>query len=308
MSPERVLDTRTSVGGHPGPLGAHLLTVAGVGGVPDDATAVAINVTVTGATDDSYLTVQPAGQAQVLVSSLNFGPGQTVANVVTVKLGTGGRIWLNNAVGTVDVVADLSGYYVLAGPAGPAGAIGPQGVAGPPGADGTDGTDDAPGTNGSDGVAGADGPQGPTGPPGDAGSTGSVGATGATGPAGSGGSPASVSVHYWNDIRFIASVQPAGTTMLRDDRTTRAWHDLSSLSGYPANVAAVSTTMVSAIDDAILTVTVQSTTGAVAETRCTVGVYNELEEKYLAPGQAQGPPAYPANCTPFTALWPVVPV
>ncbi|MPY92962.1 MAG: hypothetical protein GEV08_07805 [Acidimicrobiia bacterium] len=44
--------------------------------------------------------------------NLNFGPGDTIANAVTVKIGDGGQIWLSNAVGSVEVIVDLSGYYL----------------------------------------------------------------------------------------------------------------------------------------------------------------------------------------------------
>lgn len=132
VTPQRVLDTRSGIGGVSGPLGAHLLEVAGVGQVDVNATAVVLNVTVTSPTHESYLTVQPAGEPQRLVSSLNYGPGQTVANSVTAQVGSAGRIWINNAVGTAHVVADLVGYYLPGH--GDVGPQGPQGEPGPAGA------------------------------------------------------------------------------------------------------------------------------------------------------------------------------
>src|SRR5215212_3454469 len=52
------------------------LTVVGRGGVPATGVgAVALNVTATNPTSNSYLTVWPAGASQPLASNLNFGIG-----------------------------------------------------------------------------------------------------------------------------------------------------------------------------------------------------------------------------------------
>lgn len=109
--PTRVLDTRTgtfrrSVGARQS-IG---LFVNGVYGVPLAATAVVLNVTVTNATASSYLTVYPDGSPRPATSNLNFSPHQTVANLVVVPL-DGGMLDLYNASGTVDVVADVFGWY-----------------------------------------------------------------------------------------------------------------------------------------------------------------------------------------------------
>ena len=113
MTPRRVLDTRVGIGGHHGKLATDLdVTIRGVADVPDDAVGVVLNVTVTEPTAPSFLAVRPAGETPSTVSNLNYLPGETVANQVTVKLGTGGRIWLHNEVGEVHVVADVAGYYL----------------------------------------------------------------------------------------------------------------------------------------------------------------------------------------------------
>jgi hypothetical protein len=70
-----------------------------------------LNTTVTGATTPSYLTVWPGGQARPLSSNLNFVAGQTVPNLVTVKVGPTGQVGFFNAAGNVDVIADVQGYY-----------------------------------------------------------------------------------------------------------------------------------------------------------------------------------------------------
>ena len=44
-------------------------------------------------------------------SNLNFGPGQTVPNLVIVKVGTNGNVKIYNAVGSVHVIFDVAGWY-----------------------------------------------------------------------------------------------------------------------------------------------------------------------------------------------------
>ncbi|MHB8340573.1 MAG: fibronectin type III domain-containing protein [Mycobacteriales bacterium] len=116
ITPARILDTRAGSGepyeGQPiGPTGTLTVAVAGVGGVPANATAVVLNVTVTGTTGDSYLTVFPAGTTRPVASDLNWLPGQTVANLTVVKLGSSGELTLYNNRGAVDAIADVVGWY-----------------------------------------------------------------------------------------------------------------------------------------------------------------------------------------------------
>ena len=70
-----------------------------------------MNVTVDGPTDFGYLSAWPSGEQQPLVASLNFHPGQTVPNLVTVKTGANGRVNIFNSAGNTNVVADVMGYY-----------------------------------------------------------------------------------------------------------------------------------------------------------------------------------------------------
>jgi len=111
LTPQRILDTRVT--GNPvGSNGTLNLRVAGVGSVPADATAVAVNVTATDTTRSSDLEVYPAGTATPTVSNLNWTAGETVANLVIVPVGALGQVTLYNDLGTVDVVVDLEGYFV----------------------------------------------------------------------------------------------------------------------------------------------------------------------------------------------------
>ncbi|MBV9039708.1 MAG: choice-of-anchor D domain-containing protein, partial [Acidimicrobiia bacterium] len=111
ISPSRILDTRSN--NTPlGPGETRAVTVAGMGGLPSSGvSAVVMNVTATQPTAGSYLTLFPTGQSQPTASNLNFGPGETVPNLVVVKLGPDGKVDLYNAQGAVQVVLDDVGYY-----------------------------------------------------------------------------------------------------------------------------------------------------------------------------------------------------
>jgi hypothetical protein len=76
---------------------------------PVPPTAVVLNVTVTNPKVASYLTASPAGAVQPLASDLNYVAGQTVPNLVVMKLGANGAIDLSNATGSTDVVVDVVG-------------------------------------------------------------------------------------------------------------------------------------------------------------------------------------------------------
>ena len=115
LTPSRILDTRSGNGAPTAPLGPGAtmnLQVSGRGGVPSTgASAVVVNVTVTGTTAPSWLTVYPTGESQPLAANLNYVAGQTIPNLVIAKLGANGQISLYNAAGSTDVVADVTGWY-----------------------------------------------------------------------------------------------------------------------------------------------------------------------------------------------------
>lgn len=123
LSPARIFDTRNGNGGRLGALGpgtTYALQVAGRGGVPaTGVSAVVMNVTVTGPTTSGFLTVYPSGTSRPTISNLNFVPGQTVPNLVTIKLGGNGKASFFNSQGFTHVIADVVGYYSSAsGPFG----------------------------------------------------------------------------------------------------------------------------------------------------------------------------------------------
>jgi hypothetical protein len=121
VTPVRILDTRSGIGGFSSPMGPGgtiVLTVAGWGGVPlmtstspVPPTAVVLNVTVTNPAAASYLTLFPDGAAQPTTSDLNFVAGQTIPNLVVVRVGANGKLDIFNAASNTDVIADVVGWY-----------------------------------------------------------------------------------------------------------------------------------------------------------------------------------------------------
>ena len=117
LTPARVLDTRTGEGrgGVVGALGENRsfgVQITGRGGVPaTGVAAVVLNVTVTGPTAPSHLTLWPSGTDRPTVSNLNYVAAQTVPNLVTVAVGDDGRVEVFNRFGSTHVIADVVGYY-----------------------------------------------------------------------------------------------------------------------------------------------------------------------------------------------------
>jgi Cysteine-rich secretory protein family len=115
LAPNRILDTRTGVGGVPaarlGPGGLLSVTIAGRGGVPASGlSAVVLNITVTNTTSTGYLAVYPQEDPRPNASNLNWTGGQTVANLAQVALRESGQVSIYNAAGYADVIFDVAGY------------------------------------------------------------------------------------------------------------------------------------------------------------------------------------------------------
>jgi hypothetical protein len=113
LTPARILDTR-STGGKLASDTTRDLQVTGNGGVPaSNVSAVVLNVTVTETTYFGYLTVYPTGPNRPTASNLNWTPGLTIPNLVTVKVGDTGKVSLyQSGPGTAQVIADVAGYYL----------------------------------------------------------------------------------------------------------------------------------------------------------------------------------------------------
>ena len=71
------------------------------------------------------LTVYPAGTAWPTPSNLNWAPGETVANLVTVQVGSAGEVSFDNKLAQMDLVVDLEGYFAPETVAGTAGSFVP---------------------------------------------------------------------------------------------------------------------------------------------------------------------------------------
>jgi hypothetical protein len=93
-----------------GPGGTLTVQVTGMAGVPANAKAVVVNLTAVNPTTQTYLSVYP-GTTKVNASDLNPGRGEIRANVVVSAVTPNGTITISNAAGSVDVVADVQGWY-----------------------------------------------------------------------------------------------------------------------------------------------------------------------------------------------------
>jgi hypothetical protein len=123
ITPTRVLDTRNTTEVTNGTL---RLTVEGPirvvdevidrTVVPTDATAVAVNLTVTGGRKNGnygYVTAYPCtstADPAPNASSLNFENGVDIANALNITTSTNGSICLY-VYGTADLIVDIAGYY-----------------------------------------------------------------------------------------------------------------------------------------------------------------------------------------------------
>jgi len=121
LTPDRILDTRTTTGGHDGALaaaGTLTLTVAGAdsGLLPSTGiTAVAINLTTTEQTEIGDLIAYPDGATRPTASAIDYRAGINTANYAVVPVGTDGKIDIyNSSGGTTDVIADVTGYFSTA--------------------------------------------------------------------------------------------------------------------------------------------------------------------------------------------------
>lgn len=127
FNPARLLDTRANgttvdgqgVGAGLQGVGATIeVQVAGRAGVPADASAAILNVTVTETQAPGFVTVWPCGTDRPTASSLNFVAGSTVANGVIAKIGAGGKVCLFVSNPT-QLIVDVAGYFSAGSPYAP---------------------------------------------------------------------------------------------------------------------------------------------------------------------------------------------
>lgn len=110
----RLLDTRSGNGAPKAPVGAGgeiSVLIVGRGDVPTGVSAVVLNLTAVSPSANTFLTAYPSGTDRPSTSNLNVVAGKNRANLVTVPVGSDGRLRVYNATGTTHVVADVMGYY-----------------------------------------------------------------------------------------------------------------------------------------------------------------------------------------------------
>ncbi|MFN2387635.1 MAG: hypothetical protein ABR576_15370 [Thermoanaerobaculia bacterium] len=116
ITPCRVFDTRWVPPAPAVPMAAgstRVFPVPGQCGIPQGATAVAGNLTVTEPTAAGHMSIDPAGSPVPYTSSINYGAGQTRANNVLVGLGKNGDVAVDSGqlTGTAHLLFDVSGYF-----------------------------------------------------------------------------------------------------------------------------------------------------------------------------------------------------
>ncbi|MFI8504681.1 N-acetylmuramoyl-L-alanine amidase [Streptomyces sp. NPDC085524] len=117
VTPNRLMDTRTGLGVRTGKVpGGGAVTLPVTSPEMKNATAVVLNVTATNPTQASYVSVYPgdASAPRPNASNLNFTAGQTIPNLVVVPVADGKVSFYNNA-GSVDLIADITGYFTSSG-------------------------------------------------------------------------------------------------------------------------------------------------------------------------------------------------
>lgn len=109
VTPARALDTRTGAAAIAS--GERLdVQLAGLGEVPTNAVAVAINLTAVTPTGAGHATLFPTGDVVPNASTLNFASGRTVPNFALAKLGSGGQVSIHNVGGATHYLIDVVGF------------------------------------------------------------------------------------------------------------------------------------------------------------------------------------------------------
>lgn len=119
LAPARLLDTRPghrttdgrSAGtGRLGAGGVLQLDVTGRGGTASNASAVSLNLTATATGGFGYATVYPCGSSRPQASTINYEPGETIANGIIAKVGANGRVCIYSHA-AAHLVVDVDGYF-----------------------------------------------------------------------------------------------------------------------------------------------------------------------------------------------------
>lgn len=126
LTPARLLETRTNAGlstvdgealgdGQVQAGRFKVLEVAGRGGVPDDATAVNLNVTAVRASAAGFVTVYPCDAAErPNTSNLNYAQGGAASAAAFARLSDSGTVCVFTSA-TADLIVDVNGFVPAAG-------------------------------------------------------------------------------------------------------------------------------------------------------------------------------------------------
>jgi hypothetical protein len=121
LPPTRLVDTRSGTGAPMSPVGPGgriVVQAGGRAGIPADADAVVVNLTVAAPQRTGHLQAWSATDGPGTGSVLNFVGGRTQSNTAIVPLDIHGRFSVRNvSAGSVHLLADVTGY-VLGGPDG----------------------------------------------------------------------------------------------------------------------------------------------------------------------------------------------
>jgi hypothetical protein len=119
LVPARLMDTRpgyATVDGQFSGIGIRLmggvtaLAVAGRGGVPNNATAVALNVTVAETQLPGFVTVFPCDATLPNAANLNYGVNSVIPNAVIAKMSAQGTVCFYTHTPT-QIIVDVNGYF-----------------------------------------------------------------------------------------------------------------------------------------------------------------------------------------------------
>ena len=117
LAPFRICDTRSTAPANEcrartlGAGGSVNVQITG-GAVPSTAESVVVNLTaINHSGGGTFVTAYPAGASLPLASNMNLaGPGVR-SNLAIVQLSAGGAMTIYNALGVVDVIVDVQGYF-----------------------------------------------------------------------------------------------------------------------------------------------------------------------------------------------------
>ncbi len=117
LTPCRILDTRNPTGPYGGPSllagTSRTFVLAGQCGIPTNAIAVSVNITIVLPSSDGTLKLNPAGIPPGLATAISFAAGRVLANNAFAFLGTGGDVSVEDdqTSGTTDFIIDTNGYF-----------------------------------------------------------------------------------------------------------------------------------------------------------------------------------------------------